>query len=730
MHISGANHGHLFSSRLEATLNRSSSLGPTRPNPSPKAVPKIKSTNALADMAASQPGVAVRRTDPRNDSEESLSTIPDPRNASSSDLSRTSSPSPRHPDLSDEVAKLSDKLINAINHQTALEDTLAQTRHDLETSRARIQNLEVEARAQEEKIGSGLLIPKDDVDHEKAQLMADLTNERKQKGIILQEKRGIENELETLTASLFEEANKMVASANKERDAVERRNQQLRDQVKDTESLLANQQEQLTQLKVVMQQMGNEGGREDTPESARASTAPSSPTSYKEKDAHVLRLLEAMNLSPRSMETGGEISPAPSTTLTHLLKPVCRTDLPAYEDFRHLLLSSQKSQPASRVTSGSYAGLSVMGLSGLTSSSSSSSSSPPSQPPANSSSTSLNVTHIQSATTSPQLPGSFSPSTSTTDRGPVPLKEIKFYKRLLTEDIEPTLRLDLSPTISWLSKRNLLSALTENGLIVEPMPDQSIRLYSRMTPCALCGEARKDDSNPRTHRMRTSEGEGATKWALCGLCLEKVRATCDLVGYVRMVRDGVVHCADKEEEQEAWEELIRLRERLFWARMAGGVVPSFVARMSEKPSPVVPSASSRGGASTTTEADPDPDPDPDLEFVVAPTHRPRRLDSSSAPSQTPTKTPSTPTTTAEPSPQTPDSSEAEASTQLHCNLSDSLPSDPSASMPGIRDVTPKTPPRFPVSSRGEKGRGNSWGNLKVSVPRAFGGGLGEVNVLH
>jgi Rab guanine nucleotide exchange factor SEC2 len=706
MYTLGAHHAYLLSSpRHENTHDRSSSLGPARPNPTTKAIPTVKSSNALAEMAASQPEPVLRGLKPRNGSEESLNTLPDPRNGSTSDLSPTRSLSPRHPELSEEVSKLSEKLINAINHQTSLEDTLAQVRHELETSRARIQKLEAEARAEQE--------------NEKHRLMADLDGERKQKGVILQEKRGIENELENLTTSLFEEANKMVASANKERDAVERRNQQLRDQVKDTELLLANHQEQLTQLKVVMQQMSSENTKEEQPESARSSAAASSPSSYKEKDANVLRLLEAMNLSPRSMGTGDDISPAPSTTLTHLLKPVCRTDLPAYEEFQHLLFLSQKSQPPSRVTSGSYGGLSVMGLGGLTSSSASSAL----QAPNNSSSASLNATSTQSATTSPQLPGSFSPNQNA-DKGPIPLKEMKFYKRLLTEDIEPTLRLDLSPHISWLARRSILSALTENGLIVVPLSEQSFRLWGRSTPCALCSEARKDNSNPRTHHMRVREGEGATKWALCTLCLEKVRATCDLVAYVRMVRDGVVRCADKEEEEEAWEELIRLRERLFWARMAGGVVPSFVERMSEKGSPMV--SSSREASQG-------------VDFMPAKMKQ--------SPSQTPTNRPSTPTPTS--SNASPDTDNGEASAQLQRNLSDSItttstlsnPSnsdlvadaDPSSSIPGIKDVTPKTPPRFPSTSTNSVNRdkrGGSWGNLKVNVPRAWASLRDDVNVLH
>jgi len=47
-----------------------------------------------------------------------------------------------HPDLSEEVATLSTKLINAINHQTFLDDTLSATRHELEAAKERIRELE------------------------------------------------------------------------------------------------------------------------------------------------------------------------------------------------------------------------------------------------------------------------------------------------------------------------------------------------------------------------------------------------------------------------------------------------------------------------------------------------------------------------------------------------------------------------------------------------------------
>ena len=199
----------------------------------------------------------------------------------------------------------------------------------------------------------------------------------------------------------------------------------------------------------------------------------------------------------------------------------------------------------------------------------------------------------------PSVPGSFSPTPDS--KGPQPLRETKFFKRIMAEDVEPTLRLDLSPTISWLNRRSILASLADSTLIVEPIPEASVKLYGRYTPCALCGESRKEQENPRTHAMRVREGDNATKWSICKLCLEKVRGVGDLVAHVRLIREGVVKCGDKREEEEAWEELVRLRERLFWARMAGGVVPAFLPSM--KNSPVVVDGNAPGLSDSRRDSD-------------------------------------------------------------------------------------------------------------------------------
>lgn len=138
----------------------------------------------------------------------SLSTLPDPRSSCSSpDVSRSNSI--HHPDLNTEVATLSNKLINAINHQTSLDDTLSQTRHELDSSRERVRQLELAIQEHEELISSGVLVRRTDVEDKTVSLMANLADEKKQRGVVEKDKRGIEQELETLTSALFEEANEV-----------------------------------------------------------------------------------------------------------------------------------------------------------------------------------------------------------------------------------------------------------------------------------------------------------------------------------------------------------------------------------------------------------------------------------------------------------------------------------------------------------------------------------------
>ena len=362
----------------------------------------------------------------------------------------------------------------------------------------------------------------------------------------------------------------MVAGAQQDREKVERKNDQLRSQLKETEQLLTSHQEQLAELKEVMQQMHSD--RDEVETNANMSTAPSTPGLYSQEN--VSRMLDVLNLSPASPGLGST-SPAPPTSFTFLLKPVCRTDVQAFHDFEALLRVSKASAPSSRVNSGSYNGLNVMGIGNLGGHS---------QPQHNNhtanhtgsngsgSSVSSSGTH-SSTPTLPHLPVSSSTKSAYSEY--IPLKETRFYKRVLTEDIEPTLRLDTAPGLSWLTKRTVLSSVCDGSLVVEPMPN-STRKYIDDFACSTCGERRKGPEFGRTHCFRTNDNETAQRYPLCPHCLGRFRACCDFLGFLRMIKDGHWRTDSADAEKEAWDESIRLRERMFWSRMGGGVVPAFV----------------------------------------------------------------------------------------------------------------------------------------------------------
>lgn len=364
----------------------------------------------------------------------------------------------------------------------------------------------------------------------------------------------------------------MVAAAKKEREAVDRKNEQLRAQIKDTELLVASHQEQLAELKATMQQMHHGGDREDTDSRTTnpSSTAPASPAAQTSQHDSIGRLLDAMNLSPATPGSGGDISPAPSTSFAHLIKSVCRTDIPAYEDFRCLLhQAAAGTNPHSRAGSASsYGGLSVRGLGNFSVNNQSS-------PNLSNTNGRASSTTSSSSTTQTPTPSGLTASPREPQAPSAPLKETRFYKRVLTEDIEPALRLDAAPSISWLTRRSVLSSICEGGLMIEPMPQITMKYAF---PCSLCGERRKGSENSRLHRFKTSDNDSAQRYPLCMVCLEKMRACCDFVGYLRMIVDGHVRAADEEDEREAWDETVRLRERLFWSRIGGGVVPAFAQK--------------------------------------------------------------------------------------------------------------------------------------------------------
>ncbi|KAI8279831.1 Rab guanine nucleotide exchange factor sec2 [Colletotrichum sp. SAR11_57] len=540
------------------------------PSPSPKATRITGKTPSVADVPimssslASTPSSPSLRPTPVSPPEDEgeLSTLPDPRSRAMSPASDADTS--HHPDLDDEVATLSTKLINAINHQTTLDDTLTATRQELERAREQIKHLEEQNASQREMLAGDIWVRRKVVEEEKKTILLRVTNERKLREDVEKEKKKIEQELENLTTALFEEANNMVISAKEEarieQEALQRKNDNLRSQLGDMEALLTSQQQQLADLKHVMEQMALER------EEGTTGTAPSSPGFSKSEfkdDERPDGVLASPLVDPSS--------PTYPTSLTHLIQPVLRTDLGSYEDFVALTRIS-RNRAGSRVSSGSFNGISGLGL-GMGGSTSSAH-------PSNASTASLSTagTPASSSPQTPNTPASVS-STASANLGPPPpaLKETKFFKRVLAEDVEPTLRLDIAPGLSWLARRSVLNAMSDGSIVVEPIPANApfaAIVKPQFYPCSLCGDSRKDDEHLRTYRFRTSESESAQRYPLCKYCLGRVRSTCDFLNFLRILKHGHWRADDEDAEKAAWEESVRLREQMFWSRIGGGVVPA------------------------------------------------------------------------------------------------------------------------------------------------------------
>lgn len=477
-------------------------------------------------------------------------TLPDPRTPSPKPQMQSESDDV---DLSGEVAALSTKLINAINHSTGLDDSLHHVRAELEAAKRRIQELERENMNHVKDIADGVLLKKAEVDANMQKLRSEMDQARRERETADKAKKQMEVELESLTASLFEQANTMVADARRENEAAERRNAQLRAQLGDTETLLSSQQEQLQDLKSVMEKMSME--RDETETATHRSTAPSTPATDSNK---MSRILEALPLSPGMH---GELQPDHPLHFAHLISTAVRYDTQSYNDFSDLLKTSRAINQIyhSRSSSGNIA--TTRAPSAITSNSAASTSSP----------------HLPGSFNSPVTPSVTSPRDGQSSPLP-PLKDSKFFKRSLTEDIEPTLRLDLAPGLSWLARRTVLTSITAGALVIEPFASTS-KLYGPVYSCTLCGEDRRQDAYVRRHRFRTSEDPSAQRHPLCEYCLTRLRATCDFASFLRMCRDGLWKAANEDEIRTAWDEAVRLRERMFWARIGGGVIPTALKEM-------------------------------------------------------------------------------------------------------------------------------------------------------
>jgi hypothetical protein len=151
-------------------------------------------------------------------------------------------------DLVAQVSLLNSKLVKSYDRVSDLEDDLHVASANLRSSSLKISYLELERTQHLSALNTGLLVEKSHVTTELNRLMEKATEEAAQRGQAESARIAIEKELDDLSASLFDQANTMVAEARFGKHLSERK-------VEDAERALRSAEEAVQLMQVQMQAM-------------------------------------------------------------------------------------------------------------------------------------------------------------------------------------------------------------------------------------------------------------------------------------------------------------------------------------------------------------------------------------------------------------------------------------------------------------------------------------------
>ncbi|KAG5638290.1 hypothetical protein H0H81_000815 [Sphagnurus paluster] len=295
-------------------------------------------------------------------------------------------------DLFSQVTELNTKLVKSYDRVSDLEDDIHVASAAARASSLKISQLELERTQHLSALNTGLLVERTHVTAELTRLMEKATEEAAQRGQAESARQDIEKDLDDLSASLFGQANSMVAEARFAQHLSEQK-------VANAERALKGAEEAVSVMQQQMQALQAE--KEEAERKAQEALIVMGKGKYVERRESITRPIRLRN--------------------SHV----------PYQDFL------------------------------------------------------LFVAHLRSLHSS-----SSHPPTITT------LLPLPFLARVSTEDSEPTLRLDLAPSLNWLSRRTVLSAIHNGQLIIEPISSATL-LQESGTPgthngsnsisCALCG---------------------------------------------------------------------------------------------------------------------------------------------------------------------------------------------------------------------------------------------------
>ncbi|WFC97590.1 hypothetical protein MYAM1_000305 [Malassezia yamatoensis] len=359
-------------------------------------------------------------------------------------------PEEREIDLRSQVTSLNAKLVTSFNRIADLEDELSVSHNRILAHTTQIAELYKEREQHLFALNTGLLVEKSHVTAEMQRMMDRVLDETAQRGKAESDKTRIESELEELSASLFNEANKMVAVERLERARAEEKSAQFQQSLRDTERVLAEQQDMLKNLQI---QIETRDKHEETKE--RPPTP--DPTTI-------------LSLSSSDFSIYVQIPPYHEFIAFVKYLRALQRQLDPY-----IKLQQRGIDWTSDPTISQGVGMGG-GIGGVVSPALSGQGSP--------------IRHKDY----PHLPASAEQLVQLSNQTSLP-----FIRRSQEEDSDPCLRFQAAPGLNWLSRRQASSAVLDGSMVIEPIfaggivHDQAkVRAeYGHLAPatCTMCGTA-------------------------------------------------------------------------------------------------------------------------------------------------------------------------------------------------------------------------------------------------
>ncbi|KAI5453398.1 hypothetical protein NCC49_005877 [Naganishia albida] len=154
--------------------------------------------------------------------------------------------------LTHQSTVLNAKLLASLDRVATLEDAVYQATSAQREKEERIARLEQQKAQWEESMNTGLLVERQVVKDEMQRLVDGLVEEEKRRGSAEEGRARVEREVDDLSATLFEQANTMVAAERMARAQAESRLREAEDNLQATESALRDMQHHLQSLPALL----------------------------------------------------------------------------------------------------------------------------------------------------------------------------------------------------------------------------------------------------------------------------------------------------------------------------------------------------------------------------------------------------------------------------------------------------------------------------------------------